>query len=69
MNESEGAFHYTGPIGQRPLGLIKETGTKTPTELIVGYCRKGKGHILPREKRGKTSSKYREASNILVFKN
>ena len=40
MNESEGAFHYTGPIGQR-LGLIKGTGTKTPTELIVGYCRKG----------------------------
>ena len=41
MNESEGAFHYTGPIGQRPLGLIKGTGTKTPTELTVGYCRKG----------------------------
>ena len=41
VNESEGAFHYTGPIGQRPLGLTKGTGTKTPTELIVGYCRKG----------------------------
>ena len=45
---------------------MERVGTKTPTELIVGYCRKGWGHI--REKRGKTSSTFEEASNIFVFK-
>ena len=40
-----GAFHYTGPTGQKPLGptkaKIERVGAKTATELIVGYCLKG----------------------------
>ena len=48
---------------------MERIGPKTPTELIVRYYRKGSGHILLREKRGKTSSTFGEARNIFVSKN
>ena len=67
-----GAFHYTGPTGQKPLGPTKGKFNASEPKLrpnrLLGIVVRARAHTA-REKRGKTSLTYGEASNIFVFKN